>query len=216
MKSIVSTLVALTAITSLSFAHCGGCGSDAQKKKPSTAEVGKPAPAFSLKTAAGEEVSLADLKGQVVVLEWVNFGCPFVVKHYKEGHMQKLQADYTAKGVTWILVSSAHTGHPTYLAPAALEAAVKEKSSSATYALVDADGTVGKTYGAKTTPHMFVIDQAGTLAYAGAIDSKKSTNTADIKGADNYVVAALECILAGEAVETPETRAYGCSVKYAQ
>ncbi len=213
MKSIISTLVAFASVTTLAFAHCGSCGTD-EKKESKSAAVGKPAPAFALKTASGEEVTLAALKGKEVVLEWVNFDCPFVKKHYIEGHMQKLQKDYTDKGAVWILVSSANTEHPTYKAPEALEATAKEQKASATYALVDADGTVGKAYDAKTTPHMYIIDKEGTLAYAGAIDSKKSTNTADIAGSENYVSAALDALIAGEKIEKAETKAYGCSVKY--
>ena len=212
MKTLIRSLVALVSVVSVSFAHCGGC--EAKKKASASASVGKPAPAFALKTAAGAEVSLEALKGKVIVLEWVNFGCPFVKKHYSGGHMQALQKEYAEKDVVWMLVSSANTSHPTYLAPADLEAKAKEQKAMAQYALVDADGAVGKAYGAKTTPHMYVIGKDGVLAYAGAIDSKKSTNAADIAGSENYVVAALDAVLAGEEVKTPETKAYGCSVKY--
>lgn len=178
------------------------------------AEVGAPAPAFTAKDAHGKEVSLAALKGKVVVLEWNNFGCPFVQKHYSGGNMQKLQETYTGKGVVWLTVNSASEGSGAALAPAAaLEATAKANWKGSHY-LLDTSGTVGKAYGAKTTPQMFVISKEGVLVYNGAIDSKASTKAEDITSSDNYVAAALDATLAGKPVTTAKTEPYGCGVKY--
>lgn len=201
MKSIIKTLFALTAL--VSFAYAG-------------AKVGTAAPDFTLTSADGKEVKLSDFKGKEVVLEWVNFDCPYVKKHYDEGHMQALQKTYTEKGAVWLLISSAHKDHATFKDSSALAATAKKKNASATHTLVDADGSVGKAYDAKTTPNMYVINKEGVLAYAGAIDSKKSTKTADIEGAENYVSLALDALMAGKEVATPKTKPYGCSVKYAK
>ena len=198
MKLIISTVVAFASLASVAFSQV----------------VGQAAPDFTLTTADGKEVSLSELKGKEVVLEWTNPGCPFVKKHYNEGHMQKLQKEYADKGVAWLLISSANKEHATFLDAKALEANAKARNAAATYALVDADAKVGKAYAAKTTPHMFVINKEGVLAYAGAIDSNSSSNTKDIATSENYVVAALDALQAGEKVKTAETKAYGCSVKY--
>lgn len=171
------------------------------------AEPGKAAPDFSGKTLDGKELSLADLKDKTAVIEWVNFGCPYVKKHYAEGHMQKLQESYAAKGVTWILVASGRTADAASLKKGAADNEVEAPI------LLDPSGDMGRAYGAKTTPHLFVLNQ-GTVAYAGGIDSIRSTKTADIGKADNHVAAALDAILAGEEVATPSAPAYGCSVKY--
>ena len=207
MKSIIKTIVALASVSALSFAGLN-------EGKGTSATVGKTAPDFSLTTASGESVSLSSFKGKEVVLEWVNFDCPFVKKHYDEGHMQKLQKEYAEKGVVWILVSSANEEHDTFQDSEGLAARAKKQKANATYSLVDKDGTVGKSYKAKTTPHMYVINKEGTLAYAGAIDSIKSSDSSDIAKSDNYVAAALDDLLAGKKVANPETKPYGCSVKY--
>ncbi len=178
------------------------------------AEVGKPAPDFSTKDAKGSEVSLASMKGKVVVLEWVNHGCPFVVKHYGSNNMQKLQETYTGKGVVWITINSGSEASKTNLDDATFIKMSAEKGSKASHLVSDVSGEIGKSYGAKTTPHMIVIDKEGTLVYTGAIDSKKSTNAADIPSSDNYVAKALDEVLAGKAVTTAKTEPYGCSVKY--
>jgi peroxiredoxin len=178
------------------------------------AEIGKPAPDFSTKDATGKELSLAGLKGKVVVLEWVNHGCPFVKKHYGAGNMQKLQESYAAKGVVWITVSSAAKGSGGYLAPAEFLKQSADKGSKAGHLVVDESGTIGKAYGAKVTPHLFVINQEGVLVYDGAIDSKKSTEASDIAGAENYVAKALDAVLEGMPVEKSRTEPYGCGVKY--
>jgi peroxiredoxin len=179
-----------------------------------SASVGQPAPAFSVTDVSGKAVSLADFKGRHVVLEWVNPGCPFVVKHYGSGNMPATQREATAQGVVWLAVNSTAPEHGDYKAPAALAAWMKQQQAAATHTLMDEDGKVGRAYGARTTPHMYVIDPKGTLVYAGAIDSKPTANPADIAGATNHVKVALAETLAGKPVSVAQTRAYGCTIKY--
>ena len=178
------------------------------------AEVGKPAPDFSAKDAKGAEVSLAALKGKVVVLEWVNHGCPFVVKHYGSNNMQKLQETYTGKGVVWITINSGSKASGSYTDDEKFLKISAEKGSKSSHLVADESGTIGKAYSAKTTPHMFVINKEGVLVYNGAIDSKKTTKAEDIEGAENYVAKALDAVLEGKPVATPMTEPYGCGVKY--
>jgi len=176
--------------------------------------VGQPAPAFSATDTAGKTVSLADFKGKTVVLEWVNPGCPFVQKHYNSANMPTTQKSALSKGVVWLSVNSTNTGASDYLPPAELAGWMQSKGAATTATLMDADGKIGRAYGARTTPHMYVIDPQGKLVYAGAIDSKPSTNPADIKSATNYVNQALGETLAGKPVSVATTQSYGCSVKY--
>ncbi len=178
------------------------------------AEVGKAAPEFSAKDAKGAEVSLASLKGKIVVLEWNNHGCPFVAKHYASKNMQKLQESYTGKGVVWITINSSSKASGSFLDDATFIKMSEEKGSKASHLIADESGVIGKAFGAKTTPHMFVIDKDGLLAYNGAIDSKKSTSADDIAGAENYVALALDSLIAGQPVTTAKTEPYGCGVKY--
>jgi len=178
------------------------------------AKVGKPAPDFTLVDSHGKKHSLSDYKGKFVVLEWVNFGCPFVRKHYNSGNMQKLQKTYTKKGVVWLSICSSAKGKQGHFEPGKINAMLKEKGAAQTAYLIDEDGTMGKMYGAKTTPHMFIIDPKGILLYAGGIDDKPSTKLKDIDGAFNYVQAALDSALAGKPVKIKTARPYGCSVKY--
>jgi peroxiredoxin len=180
------------------------------------AEIGKPAPAFTLPSCESKSVSLADFKGKVVVLEWTNYGCPFVVKHYGSGNMQKLQADATAKGDVWLTICSSAPKQQGHATPADALKACTEKNSAATAYLIDESGATGRAYGAKRTPEMYVINADGILVYHGAIDDKKSVDPADIATAKNFVAAAIEETLAGKPVSTPETEAYGCSIKYAK
>lgn len=180
-----------------------------------TATVGEKAPAFSLNDATGKSHSLSDFKGKYVVLEWVNFGCPFVVKHYKSGNMQKLQETYTGKDVVWLSICSSAPGKQGYYSGDELKQAIKEHKVKSTAYLVDANGEVGRVYNAKTTPNMYVVNPEGILIYAGAIDDKPSVNTEDIPGATNYVVKALEQAQNGKEVSMKATQPYGCSVKYA-
>jgi len=178
------------------------------------AEIGKPAPAFTLPSCEAKSVSLSDYKGKVVVLEWTNYGCPFVVKHYGSGNMQKLQADAAAKGVVWLSICSSAPGKQGHAAPADANKACAEKNSAATAYLIDESGATGHAYGAKRTPEMYVINADGILVYHGAIDDKKSADPGDIATAKNLVAAAIDETLAGKPVSTPETEAYGCSIKY--
>jgi peroxiredoxin len=197
------TLLASTLTAALAFAAAHA------------ADVGKPAPDFTLTDVNGKTVKLADFKGKHVVLEWTNPNCPFVVKHYGSNNMQSLQKDKTAKNVVWLSVNSTAKSHQDYMAPAALSSKMMgEWKAAPTGLLMDESGTVGKSYQAKTTPHMYVIDPKGTLVFAGGIDDKRSANPADIKGAKNFVRAALDESMAGKAVSTPTATPYGCSVKY--
>ncbi|WP_367871993.1 redoxin family protein [Luteolibacter sp. Populi] len=177
------------------------------------AEPGDAAPAFTVKNTKGEEISLAKQKGKVVVLEWVNYDCPFVKKHYGSGNIPKLQEKYTAKDVVWITVSSAGEG-PLAEASGLSERSEKE-GNKASQIVLDTDGKVGKAYGAKTTPELVVIDKEGKIAYHGAIDSKATTEAGDIATADSYISLALDSVLAGKTVDKAKTQPYGCGVKYA-
>ncbi|MFM7505119.1 MAG: thioredoxin family protein [Rubrivivax sp.] len=178
------------------------------------AAVGQPAPAFTATDTSGKAVSLADFKGRHVVLEWVNPGCPYVVKHYGSGNMQGTQREAAAKGVVWLSINSTAADARDFLKPAEMGGWMQQQKAAATATLMDADGKVGRAYGARTTPHMYIIDPAGKLVYAGAIDSIPSGRVADIANAINHVKVALAESLAGKPVSTPVTRPYGCSVKY--
>lgn len=177
--------------------------------------VGQPAPAFSAADAEGRTRSLAEFKGKTVVLEWHNEGCPYVKKHYGAGAMQKLQKQAAADGVVWLTVISSAPNTQGYLAGDAAKRWKAKYDAGATALLLDPAGDVGRAYDAKTTPHMYVIDKGGKLAYMGGIDDKPTADPASLKGAKNYVAAALADLGAGRPVATPVTRAYGCSVKYA-
>ena len=179
------------------------------------AAVGQPAPAFELTDTTGKAVKLADFKGRFVVLEWTNPGCPFVGKHYGSQNMQSLQKEAAAQKVVWLSISSTAPGHGDYLAPAALAAQYKDWGAAPAAVLMDDSGKVGRAYGARTTPHMVVIDPQGVLVYAGGIDDKRSTSQADVKSSKNFVRAALADVLAGKPVATPSAAPYGCSIKYA-
>jgi peroxiredoxin len=178
------------------------------------AVVGQAAPNFSVTDASGKAVSLADFKGKTVVLEWVNPGCPYVRKHYDSANMQATQKGATGTGVVWLAVNSTATDHDDYKKPAEMTAWMTGQKAAATHTLMDSDGKVGKAYGARTTPHMYVVDAKGALVYAGGIDDKPSSNPADVKTAKNYVNAALADMGAGKPIAQAVTRPYGCSVKY--
>ena len=182
--------------------------------KAASASVGQAAPDFTLSDSQGGQRSLSSLKGKFVVLEWVNYDCPFVQKHYGSGNMQKLQKTYTGKGVVWLSVNSSAPGKQGNFPPADINAKLKERSASPSAYLLDPDGTVGKAYGARTTPHMYVISPQGTLLYAGGIDDKPSTDQADVATARNLVAAALDEAMAGKPVTTASSQPYGCAVKY--
>lgn len=176
-----------------------------------TAAVGQPAPAFTLKDTAGKTVSLADHKGKVVVLEWTNPECPYVQKHYNSGNMPATQKKAIAQGAVWL---SVNTGEHGPKSGAELQSWLKTKDAAPTALVLDSDGRTGRAYGARATPHMYIVDPQGKLVYAGAIDSKPTSNPADIAGATNYVTQALAETIAGKPVSQAQTRAYGCSVKY--
>ncbi len=177
-------------------------------------KIGKTAPTFSLNDVNGAVHNLKDYRGKYVVLEWINYDCPFVKKHYNSGNMQSLQKKYTAKDVVWLAINSSAPGKQGNFSTEEILKRSTDHGASFSAYLIDAEGQVGKWYGAKTTPHMFIINPEGKVVYAGAIDDIKSTNVADIKKASNYVSAALDAVLAGEAIETTMTKPYGCSVKY--
>ena len=177
-------------------------------------EPGEEAPDFTLTDSKGTSHKLSDFRGKLVVLEWLNHECPFVKKHYEGGNMQKLQQEYTAKGVVWLSIISSAPGKQGHRTGPQADVDTKDKNPAPTAVLLDPSGEVGKKYDAKTTPEMFVLDKEGKILYAGAIDSIKSTDSADIAKAENHVRQALDAALAGQPVPTPKTTPYGCSVKY--
>ena len=178
------------------------------------AKVGEVAPGFAVNATNGSPVSLASYKGKVVVLEWTNHECPYVRKHYESGNMQGLQREATGQGVVWLTVISSVEGTQGYVTPPQADELTKTRGAVPTAVLFDPTGVVGKMYGATNTPHMYVVDKAGMLVYAGAIDDRPTSRRADVQGANNYVRAALDAVAAGQPVKTPITRAYGCTVKY--
>lgn len=178
------------------------------------AEVGEMAPDFTASDSHGKAHKLSDFKGKTVVLEWNNPDCPYVVKHYETKNMQELQKKYTSKGVVWLTVNSSAPGKQGNLTPERANAYVSEVGAAPTAYLLDASGKVGKLYGAKTTPHMYVIDESGKLAYAGAIDDNSSSRHSTVEGARNYVAEALDLLMSKKEIQVAATRAYGCSVKY--
>ena len=184
--------------------------------RPAAAQavVGQKAPAFTAKDSEGRTRSLSEFRDKVVVLEWWNPECPFVGKHYGSGNMQKLQKEWTGKGVVWLTVNSSALGRQGHVDAAQANALMKQRGAAPTALLLDADGAIGRAYGARTTPHMFVIDSTGTLVYAGGIDDEPSTDREDIATAHNYVAAALVEVTSGRRVTTATSRPYGCSVKY--
>jgi peroxiredoxin len=200
-QTLAASLAAAALLSMASLAHAA-------------ATVGQKAPDFSAKDASGKTVNLADFKGKTVVLEWVNPGCPYVRKHYSGGNMQATQKDAVSQGVVWLAVNSTETGHSDYLSPAQLQSWMTEQKAAATHTLMDASGSIGQQYAARTTPHMYIINPQGNLVYAGGIDSIASANPADIKNATNYIKQSLGETLAGKPISNAQTRPYGCSVKY--
>lgn len=178
------------------------------------AAVGATAPDFTLNDAHGQPRSLAEFKGAFIALEWFNPECPFVRKHYGTGNMQALQHELTKQGAIWLSINSSALDKQGHLTAETAQAFIRDQKSAATAVLLDPTGEVGQRYGAKTTPHMFLIDPAGTLIYAGAIDDRPSADPADIPGATNYIRQALLEAQRGQPVSFPETKSYGCSVKY--
>jgi peroxiredoxin len=176
---------------------------------------GAMAPDFTLVDTDGEEHTLSDLRGQTVVLEWLNYDCPYVGKHYGGGNMQALQEQAIADGVVWLSVVSSAPGEQGYFEPAEMNARTEEEGGRQSAVLLDPTGEVGRSYDAQTSPHMFVIDADGRVVYNGAIDDRPTTDLADLEGATNYVVPAIAAAQAGQPADPATTQPYGCSVKYA-
>jgi peroxiredoxin len=178
-------------------------------------KIGQAAPAFAGVDSTGKTVKLEDYRGKTVVLEWTNHECPFVKKHYNSGNMQSLQKKWTEQGVVWLSVISSPPGEQGNVPPEKANQLTQERNAAPSAVLIDPKGEIARLYEAKTTPHMYVVTPQGQLAYMGGIDDKPSTKVEDVKTATNYVDAALAEVIAGQAVSTPATRAYGCTVKYA-
>ena len=178
------------------------------------AEPGQAAPDFTLSDLDGNPVSLSEFRGKYVVLEWFNSECPFVQKHYDSGNMQSLQTEYTGDGVVWLAINSTNTDHSNYRDPVRSAEIMSNWNAAPSELLLDPDGDVGQAYGARTTPHMYIIDPQGKLVYRGGIDDKPSFSQRDIPDAKNYVAVALDELMAGKPVSEADTRPYGCSVKY--
>ncbi|OZC02182.1 redoxin family protein [Rubricoccus marinus] len=184
--------------------------------EPGNIQPGVMAPDFTLTSTSGEEINLASLQGQTVVLEWLNYDCPYVQKHYGSGNMQALQESYTQAGdVVWLSVVSSAPGEQGNFSDADMDARTAKEQGKQTHVLQDASGDVGRLYGAKTTPHMFVISPEGRVVYNGAIDDKPVTNVASLDDATNYLVSAMEALADGRDADPARTEPYGCSVKYA-
>lgn len=213
MRSMRALSMSLTALVALGALALAGCKS-AESAEMGDPAIGKAAPTFTATDSNGKSHDLASFKGKYVVLEWLNHGCPYVKKHYNAKNMQTLQKAYTDKGVVWLSIISSAEGKQGYSTPAEANEAVAKHGASPTAVLLDPKGDIGRLYGAKTTPHMFVINPAGEVIYKGAIDSESSTDPADIAGATNYVTAALDAAMAGKPVATAQSKPYGCSVKY--
>lgn len=177
-------------------------------------KVGKPAPDFKLTDSYEQARALSEFAGQVVVLEWSNHDCPFVRKHYGSNNMQSLQKAFTDKGIVWLTIVSSAPGKQGHVTPAQANALTQSRGAQPTAVLLDPSGEVGRLYGAKTTPHMYIVDTDGKLVYMGGIDNIPSANPADIPDAVSYVAASLNEILADKSVSNPVTRPYGCTVKY--
>ncbi len=219
LNAVVSGLVILALV---------GCSGDSQAGKDEgsvdaqhasatateQAEIGQPAPDFTLTDMSGIEHTLSDFNGKWVVLEWVNYDCPFVKAHYESDNIPELQKWVFAQGGIWLSICSSAPEKQGYFEGSTLISRVTAEGSHTGAYLIDSDGTVGRTYGAQTTPHMYVINPAGELVYMGAIDDKPATKVGDIGGSINYVRAALEAGMAGEKIEVQATKPYGCSVKY--
>ena len=203
-RTVVATVLAAAALLPVQDVR-------AQSASPA---IGQPAPEFSLPDTYGAEHALADYRGEWVVLEWLNYGCPYVKKHYNSQNMQNLQAEYGDRGVKWLAIVSSAPGKQGYYEPDAMNEMSEKKGQKALAVLLDPTGRVGRLYNAQTTPQMVIIDPEGTLLYNGAIDDKPSSRPASLEGAHNYLAVALDEALAGQPVSVPTTKPYGCSVKY--
>jgi hypothetical protein len=179
-----------------------------------TPEIGKPAPIFTAVDTNGNTGSLQEVRGKWVVLEWLNHDCPYVKKYYDSGAMQALQRKWAAEGVVWLSIVSSAPGKQGHYPNDRMNAINSEKKGAAHAILVDSSGAIGRAYDARTTPHMFVINPEGTLAYMGGIDDKPTARQADLAGARVHVDIALQEAMAGKPVSVPTSKPYGCNVKY--
>ena len=217
LKALISNGVIIAAGVSIVyfFGSTNPTPSPSSTQQPSLKPViGQKAPDFSGITYTDERIKLSDYLGKIVVLEWKNHLCPFVKKHYNSNNMQQLQQSLTQKGVVWISIISSAEGKQGHMTKSECEKQIQKENSFATTVILDESGDIGRLYNAKTTPHMFVINQQGTLAYMGAIDSIRSTRVADVNKATNYVVEAVTAIENNTTPTTTSTPAYGCSIKY--
>lgn len=176
--------------------------------------TGETAPDFSLTGSDGKTYQLSDYRDKTVILEWTNHDCPYVRKHYEFGNMQSLQKKFTEEGVIWLSVISSRPGAQGYVTADQANQLTKTRGAQPTSVLLDPKGDVGRMYGARTTPHMYIIQPGGKLVYQGAIDDRPSARKSSLQGANNYVLAAMDDLKAGRAVQVAQTSAYGCSVKY--
>lgn len=217
MKKLLIALAILSGLGAVfAFYIAPHLGSDYVPPDLAARAVGQPVPDFTLPDLNGGQVSLANFRGRTVVLEWNNPECPFTQKHYDSGNMQRTQAAAIRDGVVWLSINSSAPGNQGHMDAAEAMDVVRESGARPTHYLLDPRGQVGRLYGARTTPHMYIIDGTGALVYAGAIDDRPTADTADIEGARNHVLAALSELRAGTAVSVPTSRAYGCNVKYAE
>ncbi|MBK7258746.1 MAG: thioredoxin family protein [Ignavibacteriae bacterium] len=204
MLTRVKNSALIVAFAIITIAGAGRAGTPA-------AEIGKPAPGFTLTDLEGKTTSLSDFAGKIVVLEWTNPNCPVVRRTYGSGIMNALQKEFTARGVVWLTVNSTNPQHGENETPAAQKERYAAWKASPTAQLLDGEGAVGRAFGAKTTPHMFIIDRSGSLAYNGAVDDDPRGGNAD---RTVYVKDALDALLAGKAVAVTVSKPYGCGVKY--
>ena len=216
LSYLVTAVIAVSILVSAALPARAGGGGDDEKKKDIVAEVGELAPEFTAMDIKGKKFDLHHYLGKIVVLEWTNHQCPFVKKYYDEGHMQAIQKKATDDGVIWVSIVSSAKGRQGHTSDEEAAAIIEQQGAHPTYKIMDPSGEIGKLYQAKTTPHMYVIDKKGVLAYAGAIDDNPSPRTSAIEYATNYVSKALSDLAAGGAVRTPYTPPYGCRVKYAK
>jgi peroxiredoxin len=202
----------LTAIGATAVA--GGLAPALSTQAEANAQAGTAAPGFTATDSKGRQHALAAYKGKIVILEWTNHECPYTVKHYTTGNMQALQKATTDAGVIWLTVVSSRAGTQGHVNGLEADQLTDSRNAKPTAVLLDPDGNLGRLYGARTTPHMFIIDAAGTLVYMGAIDDQPTASPASVKGARNYVREALDAIGQGRPIAAVSTRPYGCSVKY--
>jgi len=203
------TILALGALATLGSFSLAGTAAHAAP------EIGETAPAFTVTDTNGKDVALADLRGKTVVLEWTNHQCPYVMKHYGAGNMQKLQADATSDGVVWISIISSEPGAQGHVSADEANRLSESRGATPTHVVIDESGAIGRAYEARTTPHMFVINPDGQLVFMGGIDDQPTTRESSIAEATNYVTLALDAVSKGEPVATQIARPYGCSIKYA-